>query len=237
MGRALEQELVRRGHRVVGVFTGARPPTPEGLRGVELAFEFTTGKSAPSNVRLCVECGVPVVCGSTGWNEQLEKVRGECVLRGGRFLYSPNFSLGINLLLRALGMLGTVFSSAGEKVLATVVEKHHVHKKDKPSGTAIALARALNESGIGRGWHLVEAEGHWTAEGSVPIAAVREGEVVGYHAVELRTELERIVLTHEALSREVFARGAVLAGEWLVGQPPGAYLFEDFLNWLTIRGR
>ena len=150
-----------------------------------------------------------MVVGTTGWYHELDRVRSLVEQHGTGFLYAANFSIGVNIFFEMARVAATALR---HNYTGQIFERHHVHKKDAPSGTAMAVQRILRE-----------ASG---AQEDLEIISFREGEVVGLHEVVLESEADRIYLCHDAKSRRGFAEGAVLAAEWLAGKR-GFFDFKD----------
>lgn len=212
MGHAVEAFATERGHAVV-CRLDKDDPWPERLEA-DVAVEFTTPATATDNVRRCLEKGVPVVCGTTGWYDRYDEVADECRRRSGRLLAATNFSLGMNIMFALNERLASLMRGRGYRV--SISETHHIHKLDAPSGTALTLQQQIMEHGARR------------AE-EVPIASYREGEVPGTHTVVYDSETDSITLTHEAHSRLGLAQGVVVAAEWLAKAVPGVYTMKDIL--------
>ncbi|MBQ8703251.1 MAG: 4-hydroxy-tetrahydrodipicolinate reductase [Bacteroidales bacterium] len=213
MGHAVEALAVERGHTVACTID-RDDPWPEGL-DADVAVEFTTPQTAADNVRRCLERGVPVVCGTTGWYARYDEVADECRRRNGRLLAATNFSLGMNIMFELNRRLAELMRGRDDYRVG-ISETHHIHKLDAPSGTAITLQQQIVEGG-GRS---VER---------VPITSYREGEVPGTHTVVYDSAIDTITLTHEAHSRLGLAQGAVVAAEWLAKAGPGVYTMKDIL--------
>lgn len=216
MGRMVEQVALRRGHEVVLRVDQLSADLARELRasGAEVAIEFTVPASAYANCRVCLEEGIPVVSGTTAWPEGVEELR--CLVRqeGGKtFLWSSNYSIGVNLFFEINRRVARLMQHAPAYQLA-LEEIHHQHKLDAPSGTAITLAEEIVSCRTDLdSWVLVE-EGQEIKTGMLPISSVREGEVPGIHTVTYRSEEDELRLTHEAFGREGFALGAVVAAEY-----------------------
>jgi 4-hydroxy-tetrahydrodipicolinate reductase len=216
MGRAVAAQAEARGHavRVIGreENAGGQALTAERLRGVDVAVEFTRPEAAADNVTRLVEAGVPVVCGTTGWDAERAAVAGLVERTGGALLHAANFSVGVHLFLRAARRLAEEL--AGRPGFdAFILEEHHAAKRDAPSGTAGVLRDALAAADPGR---------------EFPITSIRAGATPGTHTLAYDGEHERIVLTHLARSRAGFAAGALAAAEWLPGRR-GVFTVEDML--------
>jgi 4-hydroxy-tetrahydrodipicolinate reductase len=185
----------------------ARALTTEFLSPFDVVIDFTTPDAVLANAEACIRCGKRVVVGTTGWYDQVPRIR-EQVLRGKTgFLYGPNFSIGVNLFLEIVAAAAAApkFDYSGQ-----IFERHHTEKKDAPSGTALVIQKIVREQG---GQEL-------------EIVSFREGDVVGMHEVTFNSGNDRIYLCHDAKSRRGFAEGAVRAAEWLVGKT-GFFEFRE----------
>lgn len=212
---ALVAEVAReRGHAVRSLASqenqDGRALTLDLLRQTDVAVDFTTPHAVIPNIIRCAEAGVPVVVGTTGWYQHLDKVRELVLERKSAFLYGSNFSVGMNFFFKAIQAIAPALK---HDYRGNIVERHHAQKKDKPSGTAVTLQKIL-ESASGQ---------------SVEIASVREGDIVGMHLVMLDSANDTILLTHDAKSRLGFASGAVRAAEWLKGKT-GFYEFPEVVE-------
>lgn len=228
MGKAIEAIALQRGHtiglRVDSRNAGAAPT------GCAVAIEFSRPEHALGNMRLCLEHGVPVVVGTTGWYDRLHEVKAMVAKNDGSLLWASNFSIGVNLFFRMNRMLaGLMDKQLGYHV--HIDEIHHIHKLDAPSGTAISLARDIDLRTERYSGHVLHSQPLATAIGSgpVPIISERIGEVTGKHSVTWTSTNDRIVITHEAFDRTGFATGAVLAAEWLQGRK-GLFTMDDVLD-------
>ena len=220
MGHEIEKVLIERGHEValrIDVENREELMTPEKMAGVDVAIEFTSPATAFGNITRCLEMGVPVLSGSTGWLERKAEVDALCKELGGAFFYSSNYSLGVNILFRLNRWLARVMAPM-EQYGVKIEETHHIHKLDAPSGTAATLAEEMAVASEGR--KVVAKE---------DIISYREGEVAGIHTITYDSEEDTLVVSHSAKSRRGLALGAVLAAEWLVGKK-GVFSMDDFLN-------
>jgi 4-hydroxy-tetrahydrodipicolinate reductase len=212
MGRTIAALAAERGVAIVATLGPTDAITRATLAGADVAIEFTEPAAAVANVRACVAAGCPVVVGTTGWLDELPRLAAEVPAAGGRMLWAANFSVGVNAMLAVASAAARVLREAGFD--AHLVETHHAAKKDAPSGTALAIARAVRDAG----------------GGEVPITAVRVGHVPGTHALVLDAPFEQVTLTHEARDRRVFAEGALVAARWLAAaRAPGVYTMQDVL--------
>jgi 4-hydroxy-tetrahydrodipicolinate reductase len=220
MGRLIESLAPDYGFRVAAIIggadnTGARAIDREGLGDADVAVEFTNATAAAANVLACARAGVPVVSGTTGWDADRANVEIEVLALGGGLLWSPNFSLGVNLFWDIAAHASALVRKV-PSLDAHIVETHHVAKKDAPSGTARELARLVNEA-IGR---------------DVAVTSVRVGAVPGTHELILDGGGEQIRIVHEARDRRIFAEGALAAARWLCGRR-GIYTIRDVLDATT----
>lgn len=213
MGHAVEDYAHQLGYEVVCTID-RDDPWPAKL-GADVAIEFTTPQTAVDNMLRCLERGVPVVCGTTGWYDRYEEVKATCLQQDGRLLTATNFSLGMNIMFWVNEYLAGLMNKDIYRV--GIAETHHIHKLDAPSGTAVTLQQQIVE------------HGHRKVE-DVPITSYREGEVPGTHTVMYDSPIDSIYLTHEAHSRAGLAQGAVVAADWLVQARPGVYTMRDLFS-------
>jgi 4-hydroxy-tetrahydrodipicolinate reductase len=216
MGHAVEAEAAGRGHRVVCTVDNDSEwdSKAEALRTADVAIEFSTPATAVANIRRCFDHGLPVVSGTTGWNDRLEEVRSECLQRGQTLFTASNFSIGMNIMFALNERLAELMASYPQYRIG-ITETHHIHKLDAPSGTAITLREQIVD-------HLGRNE-------EIPIESIGEGEVAGIHTVVYDSEIDTLTLTHEAHSRKGLAVGALIAAEFVVGKK-GCFTMKDLLN-------
>ncbi|MDR2562543.1 MAG: 4-hydroxy-tetrahydrodipicolinate reductase, partial [Prevotellaceae bacterium] len=209
MGRTIERFALERGHQIALRIDKDNTDDlqSEAFRRADVAIEFTGPETAFDNVKACFDAQIPVVSGSTGWQNRLEEARKICIDTGGALLYSSNFSVGVNILFAINSKLAAIMRHFGDYE-ASITEIHHIHKQDAPSGTAISLAEGLIDN-IGRKtrWKL----NHQDAPEDLNITAIRENEVPGTHTVTYESSVDLIELTHLAKNRDGFALGAVIA--------------------------
>ena len=197
----------------------------EKLRGINVAIEFTAPAAAPGNIASCLKLGVPVVTGTTGWNAQLTEIENLCNEAEGTLFHASNFSIGVNILFAMNRHLARIMDSFPEYKVS-MEEVHHIHKLDAPSGTAITLAEQILDESSGLNKWTLKGDGE---NGELPIEAIREGEVKGRHTILYHSEVDTISLTHDALSRDAFAAGALLAAEFVLGKR-GVFGMHDLLK-------
>jgi len=226
MGRLIEEMALKRGHEVVLKITSSNRSelNRESANGADVAIEFTTPETAFENVITCIDLGLPVVCGSTGWNSKLTEAKQYCISHGGALLYSSNFSVGVNIFFEINKKLAALMN--GQPAYDVVVKEiHHTQKKDKPSGTAVTIAEQIVEQ-IDRkkGWSL---SGN-TAADEIQIISERSDPAPGTHHVLYQSDIDNIEIIHTAHNRQGFAFGAVLAAEFLAAKK-GVFQMSDVL--------
>ncbi|MBT8285486.1 MAG: 4-hydroxy-tetrahydrodipicolinate reductase [Flavobacteriaceae bacterium] len=221
MGKMIEQISLKRGHHIVARIDLETAKINYGE--IDVAIDFSVPESAVDNIRGCLANGVPVISGTTGWLNRYEEVADYCKEKKGAFLYSSNFSLGVNIFFELNNILaGLIANSKNYKV--SIDETHHIHKLDAPSGTAITLAEGIIEATDYSKWEL-DGKG----EDTVVVHSHREGEVPGTHIVTYSGSVDEISIKHKAYNREGFALGAVVAAEWIQGKQ-GVFSMKDVLN-------
>lgn len=217
MGQAIRQLATEKGWNVVAVI-GERESangggiTASSLGKADVAVEFTQPDAAVANVIASLRAGVPVVVGTTGWYDSLSEVTRVAKETGTGLLWSPNFSLGVNVMIELARYAGTLMRPL-EGFDAHIVETHHSRKKDAPSGTAIAIGKAASDA----------------LDRPIPTTSVRTGSVPGTHELTFDGAFEQLALTHVARDRRVFAEGALQAASWLIGKK-GVFTMRDVLN-------
>ena len=196
----------------------------ENLEGIGAVIEFTIPESAPSNILKCLDLGVPVVAGTTGWNHRAEEIEARCRELNGTLFHASNFSIGVNILFAMTRHLAGIMDRFPDYTVS-MEEVHHVHKLDAPSGTAITLAeQIMAEHGKIKKWSL-EDEG----DAILHIDAIREGEVKGKHTIRYDSPLDTLSLSHDAKTRDAFASGALMAASY-ISDRKGVFGMSDLLN-------
>ncbi|MDX2133233.1 MAG: 4-hydroxy-tetrahydrodipicolinate reductase [Saprospiraceae bacterium] len=225
MGKAIAALAPRHGVEIA--WHAGRTGIPEGLlRSADVVIEFTRPEAAWDNVRACLEAGVPVVSGTTGWQSQLPEAYALCRKQEGALIWASNFSVGVNLFFALNQYLSRLMADRPE-YRPDMTETHHVHKLDAPSGTAITLAEQIlaHHPDI-RTWRLADDD---PGADALPIRALREGEAIGTHRIDWRSAIDTITIEHAAQTREGFAAGALLAARWLPGRK-GVFTMADVLG-------
>ncbi len=215
MGKAIEEIAVAKGHHIVLKvdLDNAHELNAENAAKADVAIEFTSPHSAFSNVTKCLELGIPVVCGSTGWLDQFEAARQLCEEKNGTLIYASNYSIGVNLFFEINQQLAKLMSKHQEYDVS-MEEIHHTQKKDAPSGTAITLAEQIMAA--------ITTKKQWvntvaTNQEELSIISERIDPAPGTHKVRYSSPIDDIEIIHTAHNRKGFAGGAVLAAEYAVG--------------------
>lgn len=227
MGKTVERLGKEQGHSfpLIVDLHNREDLSREKLQGVDAVIEFTTPATAPGNIIACMEYGVPVVSGTTGWNDRAGEVYEACRKTGGALFTASNFSIGVNVLF-ALNRQLAGFMDRFPQYRPSMKEVHHTQKLDAPSGTAITLAQQIMEENRQiKGWSL----GNTGADDILPIEAVREGEVKGIHLVRYESGVDILSIGHEAKSRDAFAAGALMAAEF-IRDKKGIFGMKDLLK-------
>lgn len=232
MGHEVEAIAKAHGHYITSIIDvdNQQDFESEEFRSADVAIGFSSPGSAWENLQKCWDAGLPVVSGTTGWqDERIWNEIDERCRRGATLLWAPNFSIGLNVTNAATRLLARLLSPYPE-YKASVHEIHHIHKKDHPSGSAILLANSIVETN--------ERYDAWREETDsamsdkvLPVTHERIGEVSGIHEVKWDSDSDTITLKHEAKSRKGFAYGALVAAEWLASAPKGRlYSMNDLLK-------
>lgn len=227
MGKTIEQIALNRGHQVpvkIDV-NNHNDLLSASSKTVDAAIEFTQPESAFENVKACLERGIPVVCGTTGWLERKKEIEEICKSNSGAFFYASNYSIGVNIFFHLNKYLANVMKNFPEYQIE-MEEIHHTQKKDAPSGTAITLAEGIFEKNSSRQKWVNERTND---PNSLGIISKRIENVPGTHTIFYESKVDTIEIKHTAHSREGFAGGAVTAAEWLVGKK-GVFGMDDMLK-------
>ena len=223
----IEKLAIARGHEItLKIDRGNQEElTSEHLNSADVAIEFSQPESAFSNISTCINSGIPVISGTTGWLERKDEIDRLCLEKEGAFLYASNFSIGVNISF-AVNELLAKFMDEHSSYEPTLEEIHHTQKLDAPSGTGITLAEGiLNHVGRKSSW--VNQNSDKPEE--LSIISKRIDQVPGTHTVSYASEIDTIEIKHIAHSREGFASGALLAAEWIIGKK-GSFSMKDVLG-------
>lgn len=222
MGKTIASYAQQRNHKIVYILD--KEQEEGSLSEADVAINFSVPEAAVSNIKVALEQKIPVVSGTTGWLEKYEEVVAFCKTQQSAFLYASNFSIGVNLFFKINQFVAQLMHPHQSAYQTEIQEIHHIHKLDAPSGTAITIAEGIIKETDYTGWELDNA-----SQGTLPIEALREGEVPGTHTVHYRSEIDQISIKHEAYKRDGFALGAVIAAEWLAGKE-GIFSMDDVLK-------
>lgn len=234
MGRAVREIAEARGHEVTAALDDTSNPdasgvTDSGLNGARMAIDFSVAEAVEPNVRKAAALGVNVVVGTTGWESSRAEIESIVSRAGTGLLWAPNFSVGM-LLFRRIVRVAAKMVDRLDDYDVHLWEAHHRHKTDHPGGTARALADDLVSALRAKtGWSTELSEGWSVDPATLQVSVARVGEVPGVHGVGIDGPDDRIELEHRARSRTGFARGAVLAAEWLEGRA-GVYTMDDLMD-------
>lgn len=199
--------------------------TKENLQKADVAIEFTTPKTAVQNIHTCVDAGIPVVVGTTGWYDNLEAVTEYVLANNGSIVHATNFSIGVNIFFEINNILAEIMRDQPQYDVA-IVETHHTQKLDAPSGTAITLAeRILSKLKTKNSW----VNNKTSIKEELEIISHRIENVPGTHEVIYSSEADEIKLIHTARSRKGFAEGALLAAKWIQDKK-GIFTMKDVLG-------
>ncbi|MGN6246990.1 MAG: 4-hydroxy-tetrahydrodipicolinate reductase [Ginsengibacter sp.] len=227
MGHAIEEIALQRGHEIVLKIHDQNlgDLTVPNIRKAHVAIEFTNPESAVKNILFCLNENVPVVCGTTGWLDELKNIEQKCKEKNGSFLYASNFSVGVNIFFELNKKLASLLKPH-PAYEPSIEEIHHTQKKDAPSGTAITLAEQIIDVSDKKTKWVNTLSKH---ENELQIISKRIGEVPGTHSVKYTSPIDDIEIIHTAHNRKGFAEGAVLAAEFIAGKK-GIFSMKDVLN-------
>ncbi len=221
MGKAIEEIAIEMGHTITATLN--EKPSPENIGKPDVAIEFSTPETALDNVKACLQMGIPVVCGTTGWLEHRKEVENVAVENKTAFLYGSNFSLGVNIFYELNKKLASLMKNIPEYT-CQLEEIHHTEKKDAPSGTALSLAEHIIKTEKYSSWKADE-----TQDKEVGIFSRRVEGIPGTHSVIYTSLVDEIEIKHTAYNRKGFAMGAVLAAQWVKGKV-GNFGMRDVLG-------
>ena len=227
MGKAIEEIAIKKGHRIVLKIDldNKNELTIANLQKADVVIEFTGPETAADNIYRCMDAGIPVMSGSTGWLSKLAVVQNYCTEKKGSFLYASNFSIGVNLFFELNKKLAALMANFPEYSVS-IEETHHTQKKDAPSGTAITLAeQVINE---------VPHKSSWTndaaaSDSQLSIVSKRIDPAPGTHVVKYKSAIDDIEIIHTAHNRMGFASGALMAAEFIRNRK-GIFTMKDVLN-------
>ena len=228
MGKAIEEIAISRGHSVVVKFNSQNPLESSQLRTTDVAIEFSQPDLALKHIKLCADGQIPIVVGTTAWEEHLPEIINHIEKREASLIYSSNFSIGVNLFFEMNKHLARLMNDKTDYV-ASITEIHHTHKIDAPSGTAVTLAKDLISNHPNYSSWKLTGQSQNMEKSDLPISAVREENVPGTHLISYTSEIDTLTIEHQAHNRKGFALGAVIAAEF-IHKKQGVYTMSDILK-------
>ncbi len=225
MGKEIEAAALKRGHTIVLKINteNSSSISESDLKKADVGIEFSTPHTVLANIKKSLNAQLPIVVGTTGWYEHFEEIKSLCAKKDGSLFHATNFSLGVNLFFKVNTYLAELMNKY-EGYDVSMEEIHHIHKLDKPSGTAITLANQIIEK--------IERKSKWSIDAknadTLFIRDIREGEVPGTHIIKYHSEIDDIEIMHKAHNRKGFALGAVIAAEFLHNKK-GIYTMSDII--------
>ena len=228
MGKAIEEIAISRGHSVVVKFNSQNPLESSQLRTTDVAIEFSQPDLALKHIKLCADGQIPIVVGTTAWEEHLPEIINHIDKREASLIYSSNFSIGVNLLFEMNKHLARLMNDKTDYV-ASITEIHHTHKIDAPSGTAVTLAKDLISNHPAYSSWKLTGQSENMEKSDLPISAIREENVPGTHLISYTSEIDTLTIEHQAHNRKGFALGAVIAAEF-IHKKQGVYTMSDILK-------
>ena len=214
MGHEVEKAALARQHEIVVTIDNTQEweERIDLLKQADVAIEFSQPDQVVGNINRCFDLHLPIVVGTTAWQEHYEEIKQRCLAEGQSLFTAPNFSIGMNIMFLLNKQLARFAERYGYQL--SLAETHHIHKLDKPSGTAVKLANdIISVNHNYNSWSLDVPTEH-----SLCIKTTREGEVFGIHSVSASSPADTITLTHEAFNRQGLANGALTAAQFLIGK-------------------
>ncbi len=221
MGKMIERVALKRNHAIVAKIDVDSPEID--FTTIDVAIDFSMPNAAFNNIKACLEHNIPIISGTTGWLKDHDKAVEICKENNGAFIYSSNYSLGVNIFFELNAHLAKMMWNLTQYSVS-LEETHHTQKLDAPSGTAITLAEGIIANTAYENWKL-----NGGSEKEIPITAKRMADVPGTHIVSYESPVDNIEIKHTAHNREGFALGAVVAAEWIIGKK-GVFSMKDVLG-------
>ena len=222
MGKEIEKHAKKRNHEISFILD---KKFQEGkITDADVAINFSIPEAAVSNIKIALKKNIPVVCGTTGWLDDYNSIISFCQKKKGAFLYSSNFSLGVNLFFKLNQHLAKLMKPCKIEYNTYLKEIHHTNKLDAPSGTAITLAEDILKYSDYKEWSLQKKD-----DNTLQISSFRKGEIPGTHKVSYFSDIDEISIKHKAFNRDGFALGAIIAAEWILNKK-GVFSMKDVLN-------
>jgi len=211
MGKKIKAIAQTRGHSIINISNSKNPLTNLDVTKCDVVIDFSTPNTALDNISYSLINNTPVVSGTTSWLSNIDKVKKLCLEKNVAFLYSANFSLGMNIFFEINKQIAKIMKSY--KYKCEVNEVHHIQKIDSPSGTALVLKEDIQKI-YGQ---------------NINVSSKRLDKTVGIHNIKYESDIDEIIISHNSKNRDGFAFGAILAAEWIVGKT-GFFTMKDVLN-------
>lgn len=229
MGQAIETIALERGHTISAKVNSENPIESVDLTDTDVAIEFSVPQTVVKNINTLLDKKIPVVVGTTGWNDSLNEISKRVESEDLCLLHASNFSVGVNLFFKLNEQLAKLMNPHSDYYVS-MEEIHHTKKLDAPSGTAITLAEEVisNHKAVDN-WNCPQHPTNNDFNGGIEINALRIPDVPGTHEIRYQSDIDTISIKHEAHSRKGFATGAVIAAEWLINKK-GVYTMRDVLE-------
>ena len=228
MGKAIEKLALAKGHQITAIVDSKNSIENTNFDDVDVAIEFTRPELAVKHMNFCLEIGMPIVVGTTAWQNELKIISDNVSKYNGSLVHASNFSIGVNLFFEMNKKLAKIMEAHPAYKLE-MTEIHHTQKLDKPSGTAVTLAEEIIEQNTNyKHWRLAE-NNELENENEFSIHALREENVPGTHIINYSSPIDSIQMQHIAHTRDGFALGAILAAEWIKNKK-GIFTMKDVLQ-------
>jgi len=227
MGHEVEKVASARNHKIIASLDDESDWSlkKDIIKTADIIIDFSLPETAVDVFEKSFKLGIPIVTGTTGWYNEMERVQSLCNKYKASFFFSPNFSIGMNIFFQANKLMAKL-SAASNVYKASMEETHHIHKMDSPSGTAIKIANDIIEEFPSLDKWKNDLE---TDDNQLSIVSYRKGEVIGDHSVKYESEVDLLEISHHAKSRKGFALGAVMAAEFMIGKK-GFYSMNNLMD-------
>ena len=225
MGHEVEKAALARQHEIIVTIDNPQEweTRLDLLKQADVAIEFSQPDQVVGNINRCFDLHIPIVVGTTAWQDHFEEIKKRCMEEQQSLFTAPNFSIGMNIMFMLNKQLAKFAERYGYQL--SLSETHHIHKLDKPSGTAVKLANdIISVNHNYDSWSIDSPTDH-----TLFIDVTREGEVFGIHSTYAQSPADKITLTHEAFNRQGLAAGAIAAAEFLMGKK-GVFGMEDLFE-------
>lgn len=234
MGHEVEKIAIARNHKIIATLDKETDwlQQEDIIKTADAIVDFSLPATALDIFSKSFKLGVPIITGTTGWYYEMEKVKSNCKEENASFFFSPNFSIGVNIIFQANKLIAKL-TAAANVYKVSMEETHHIHKLDAPSGTAIKIANDIIEEYPELNEWKNDAE---VAENQLSIISYRKGEVIGDHSVKYESEVDILEISHHAKSRTGFALGAVMAAEFMIGKK-GFYSMNNLMDELQNKAK